>query len=400
MKLAIIGSGPLALYCAQHFEALGAHVVLFQRSPLGGRVRFLKKYFPEAQLKVFGQSKNLENFWLDHLKPLIIELEEKEITKAGEVLRVHKRFLNPTESAGDKSRLHDLFRVIYSVNPQDSILKQIQENPEIFKQLGDQVIDSLHLPVESFEDFDLVIEATGRGQALSMGASHAAALNENNLKSNAPIFYENEIFSKLDFSDKKNIVIVGDTDSAVLALLKCQDWLWSSPEHRLSWVTPSRADKSLGHPWYNLQLEMILSKSKALYEKDKQVYEQKLFEWRDLEDYMKAKVAKPLEPVAKISLYVGYNITAVDKLLDRNGVFATIESPDFREYAQAHGDLKTLPADAILVSNGFDCESNLAKGMNLSEPGYYRLQATSFDEGLAQIKKIEEKIMSFFSRTI
>jgi len=62
MKMAIIGSGPLALYCAQHFDALGAEVVLFQRSPLGGRVRFLKKYFPEAQLNVFGQSIALKIF--------------------------------------------------------------------------------------------------------------------------------------------------------------------------------------------------------------------------------------------------------------------------------------------------------------------------------------------------
>ena len=87
------------------------------------------------------------------------DLEKKEITKAGEVLRVHKRFLHPKESIAEKSRLHDLFRVIYSVNPKESILKQLEANPDMFKQLGEQVVNSLHMPVESFEDFDIVIAA-------------------------------------------------------------------------------------------------------------------------------------------------------------------------------------------------------------------------------------------------
>jgi threonine dehydrogenase-like Zn-dependent dehydrogenase len=183
MKMAIIGSGPLALLAARHFDHLGAHVTLFQRGPLGGSLNFVRKKFPEFDINFNGKNLKAEEFFQNELVPLVQELEEREIPKVGDVLRVHKRFLHPQESIEGRTRLYDLFRVISSTNPQETILKQVAENPEFFKQLGDEVINSLHKPVESFEDFDLVIEASGFGKKpQSIGAGGAHALNENNLK--------------------------------------------------------------------------------------------------------------------------------------------------------------------------------------------------------------------------
>ena len=136
MKLAIIGSGPLALFCAQHFEELGAEVVVFQRSPLGGSLRFMLEHGPEMQVAYKQESLSVKSLWQNHLVSVIESLEKKNLTKAGEVLRVHKRFLSKSESISKHTRLHDLFRVIYSVNPKEAILKQLEENPEMFKQLG------------------------------------------------------------------------------------------------------------------------------------------------------------------------------------------------------------------------------------------------------------------------
>ena len=133
MKLAIIGSGPLAIFCAHHFDQLGAEVILFQKNALGGNVRFLLEHFPEMQINFQNQTKSLKSFWDENLTQAISELEEKHLTRAGEVLRVHKRFLHPHENISNKTRLHDLFRVIFSVNPKDAILKQLEENPEMFK---------------------------------------------------------------------------------------------------------------------------------------------------------------------------------------------------------------------------------------------------------------------------
>lgn len=397
MKLAIIGSGPLAIFCAQHFDQLGAEVVLFQKGPLGGNIRFLLKHFPDMEIHFHGERKSLKQFWEKDLIPAIEYIEERHLTKAGEVLRVHKRFLHNDERIYGKSRLHDLFRVIFSVNPKEAILKQLEENPEMFNQLGDQVVNSLHMPVESFEDFDLVIDARGMGRSpMPMGAANASALNEKNLKGSAALFYQKAIFD-CPLEEKKSLVLVGNTDMAALALLKCREWLFERHDHSLCWVTHNEITKSFHSDWLTSEVNKLLQDVKVQFENEKGVFETKIRQWRDLEDYIKVKVPKPIEPESKLKIYQGYDVTSVDRLLDREGVFATIESPDFRDYAQMN-DLKTLPADAIFIGNGVIDSSLFEAGEKINEPGYYILKGEDLTSGLSQIKKIEENILSFFSR--
>lgn len=399
MKLAIIGSGPVAILCAHYFDQIGAEVVLFQKNALGGNVRFLLGHFPEMTVCFEDKTKSIKEFWEQDLTEMISALEARELTKAGEVLRVHKRFLHPGESIAEKSRLHDLFRVIYSVNPKEAILKQLEENPDMFKQLGEQVVKSLHAPVESFEDFDIVIEAGGRGYpALPMGPSNAWALNENNIKEVASLFYEKDIFEGLELEGKNNLILVGNDDSAVLALLKTKEWLFSKASRSLTWITSTPARSKKLNPWLDKAINELLDYSQEQFDKAKDEFEKKMHEWRDLEDYVKVKIPKPIEPIAKINIFQGYDVTSVDRLLDREGVFATFESPDFREYANAVNDLKTLPADAILIACGVEKESAIPRGIKVDEPGYYRLDVTDLNEALEAIKSIEQKILSFFSR--
>jgi hypothetical protein len=399
MKLAIIGSGPLAIFCAQHFDQLGAEVVLFQKKALGGNVRFLLDHFPEMEIAIDNKTKTLKEFWKTDLVPAIRFLEERQLTTAGEVLRVHKRFLHPQEKIEGKSRLHDLFRVIYSVNPREAILKQLEENPEMFKQLGEDVLNSLHAPVESFEDFDIVIEARGRGRSpLSMGPSHAPALNENNIKGTDLLLYEKDIFEKLNFEGKNHLVLVGNNESTVLALLKCKDWIFSKPNHFLTWVTHSPVRAPHRNVWLNNQLNELLDFSGDYFEREQIEFEKKMYAWRDLEDYVKVKIPKPIEPQEKIKIFQGYDVTSVDRLLDREEVFATFETPDFRKFSSVPNDLKTLAAEVIMIACGVEEEREFAKGINDDEPGYYRLDTSDIDEGMEMIKKIEQKILSFFSR--
>ncbi len=399
MKLAIIGSGPLAIFCAQHFDHLGAEVTLFQKNALGGNARFLSGHFPSMEVAYRNELITLNNFWNEKLVPVITEIENKNLTKAGEVLRVHKRFLHIGEKVNGKSRLHDLFRVIFSVNPKESILKQLEENPEMFKQLGEKVINSLHLPVESFEDFDIVIEARGLGRNPNgMGPSKSMALNENNIKNQAALYYEKNILEQSQQIEKKNLVLVGNGESAALALLKNKDWLLSHRSHTLSWVSPLPCKSFIHNTWISFELDQLLKLVQDNFEKQKDAFDKKMYEWRDLEDYIKAKIPKPIEPESQLIIYEGYDVTSVDRLLDREGVFATIESPDFREYAKVSNDLKTLPAEAIFIANGIDTEETIANGLEIDEPGFYRLAADNLDDGINQIQYIEDKILAFFSR--
>ncbi len=398
MKMAIIGSGPLAIFCAQYFDSIGAEVVLFQRNALGGNVRFLLEYFPQMKIDFQNQKLSLTQVWEEAIIPSIKEIEAKQLTKAAEVLRVQKRFLQIEETIPNHSRLHDLFRVIYSVNPKEAILKQLEDNPELFNQLGEQVISSLHTPVESFEDFDIVIDARGLGsEALPMGPSQSWALNELNIKSIASIFYEKTILTNFSFKEKTQILVVGNSDSAAMALLYCRDWLFEKQENRLTWVTPTSAEQKWTNDWLNQEVNKLMDFSREQYEKEKVIFEDQIHEWRDLEDYVKVKVPKPIEPEMKLKIFQGYNVTSVDRLLDRDGLYATLESPDFRKFALSN-DLKTLATDAILVGFGLETKDSFARGIRQDEPGYYHLDANNLDEGLKMIKKIEEKILTFFSR--
>jgi hypothetical protein len=376
MKLAIIGSGPIAIQAAVHFHKIGAQVILFQNSPLGGGIHFSLEYFPDLDLK---------RYWENEIVPLIEYIETENLAIKGEVLRVHKRFMHDDEEVGDgRSRLADLFRVVYAINPAESILKQVEENPEIFKKLGPEVLESLHIPVESFIDFDLVIEATGSGKKMRMmGPGGVLALNEKNLKANSPFYYEKEIFKNFSEVGKKRLVLIGEGPLAEMTLMKLTPWLFAETDRELFWVRHTTSDIS------SLHLAKVSDKS---YDKQKLNFEEKLREWRDLDDFIKVKIAAPAEPSRKLTIYSGYNVTAVDKLLDKNEIFVTIEAPDFRTEKTQGPDLKTLSVDAVLVSQGYFSRSILKHGMRDNEPGYYQLDSIDL------LNEIEKDILSYFSK--
>lgn len=395
MKMAILGSGPLAILAAHHFDQMGAEVSLFQRSPLGGNLRKVMDEHPDFKINYDSKNISLKEFFEQVIVPTVSSLEEFNLTKHGDVLRVHKRFLHPTESVPGRTRMYDLFRVVFSRNPQETILKQMQETPELFKDLGEDVINSLHKPVESFDDFDIVIEARGLGKdPAPMGAGKSFALNENNLRESSLLFYEKDIFSKLDLKDKKTVILVGEGPSCNMALLKFKDWLLDNPANELHWVTHRPADKSCGVEWLDQEVAKFRKEIADRFDKVKLEYETKIREWRDLEDYVKVKVPKPIEPTPLLVEHIGYDVTSVDRLLDREGVFTTIESPDFRAYATKPSDMMTLAADALCIARGVVEESF----MPTTEPGYYVLNSASVETVVSDIKKIEENILNYFKK--
>lgn len=399
MKMAVIGSGPIAILTASHFDQMGADVTLFQRSPLGGNLRFLLDHFPDFKINYKKSITTIKEFFENEIVPAVTELEKYGLTKSGDVLRVHKRFLHPEESVEGRTRMHDLFRVVYSMNPKETILKQLEENPELFEQLGAEVVNSLHKPVESFLDFDLVIEATGRGRTPApMGAGRSLALNENNLRESSLLFYERDIFTKLSLEDKKSIVLVGSGVSLKLSLLKLKDWLLENPARELHWVTHQKAETSCGIGWLDQEVESFYQEVTRRFEESKAVFETKLREWRDLEDYVKVKIPKPQEPTSQLVIHEGYDVTSVDRLLDRAGVFATIESPDFRHFSKAQGDMMTLSADAICIANGVVEETLGGAALNEGEPGYYVMRSSDLNEAMGEIQSIEESILNYFKK--
>lgn len=394
--MAIIGSGPQAILAAQYFDQIGAEVVLFQRSPLGGSVRFLMEHFSESQMTYQGRLISTSEFFETILVPAVLEIEKFEITKQGDVLRVHKRFLHADEEIENHTRMHDLFRVVYSMNPQESILKQLEENPELFNQLGEELIASLHKPVESFLDFDIVIEARGFGvHPSTMGAGGSYALNEYNLKEGSLLFYQKEIFEKLDLTNKKMIVLIGEGESAKWSLLKLRPWLLSANDHEIHWVTYKTKLESTKNTWLDSEVQSFINELDLEFEEKKMAFEISLRQWRDLEDYVKVKVPMPVEPSSRLIFHFGYDVTSVDRLLDRPGVFATLEKPDFR--LGQTSDMLTLAADVLCVARGKSSEPDSFRAMK-DEPGYYVLENNSLDNFNTSLQIIETDLFKYFQK--
>jgi hypothetical protein len=165
MKIAVIGSGPVALEAALDFYLEGAHVkVIGKRAPCS-KLAFMAtqapfkdlkpevdEYISREGMKFLDLDEKPETFaelWDHYYLPLIKKFYELGLYHQREVLRVQKRFLEPHEEIPGHSRLYDLFRLTYGLNPSGLVEEQIKENPELEEKLGQEILSSLKNQVES-----------------------------------------------------------------------------------------------------------------------------------------------------------------------------------------------------------------------------------------------------------
>ncbi len=424
MKIAVLGQGPLAIHAALHFQDLGAHVVLYKKDSLGGNCYLLNKEFPELPfdktfaelssaigqkitgLSNLGKKPTAKEYWDEYLKPLVEKSEILQISKTAEVVRVHKRFLAHNEEIKGRSRVLDLFRVIFALDPKESILKQVAENPEAFNQLGADVVSSLHESVEGFHDYDLVIDARGKFHAPNpMGASNTYALNEARLNKPEIVFYGGDFLKKKpNLENARGIVVVGSGETSALNLIKLKDWFFANPNNKLYLFTDEEKPfETIKSAYLKKEITNFFEEVGAVYESAKTEFEKKLHAWRDLEDYEKVKVQKPVEPANRFFIYNGYSIVAMDKLLDRAGVFVTAETIDFRKnfYQFSEGEgIVTVPADFILVGKSYKSlyRDDVNAGLIANEPGYFDLRGKNLSTGIKELFEIEKLALGIFTR--
>lgn len=447
MKIAVLGSGPLALEAALHFDQLGAGVTIFANNELGGMIRRVNEFAPETSLEtpwssltslIGRESASLDasldevpsvgDYFTKYLLPLIDKGSSNIIIKPGKVERVHKRFLSIDEEVPGKSRLQDLFRVVFSTDPETNILKQVESNPELFEKLGQDVLKSLNESVESFDDFDLVIDSTGiSSSANPMGPGRSLALNESRLSNSSIVSYGRECFKnyKEITTNSKHIVLVGTGSLSALLLCELDLWLEEDKERMVTLVTTeTQPFKTLWELKSCESLSLltldVLKRYYSNLQEDRLLYEKSLFEWRDLEAHIKAKMPEPKVPVSQLNIVPASNVTALDRLLDQNGLFVTLESNSFRSNSDKSEEfINTLSCDSLFVCTGHTKNYEMFKGLRIDldehesiaksengshrEPGFYTLgsvvgRKSSLSQGLSQINEIEKEIMNFFSR--
>lgn len=426
---------------------MGAEVKVFCRERVGGSIMKLLEVFPEMSMehrfgeittetsrKEIGFSGDLDKvptvleFWNDYLNPLINKSVMPSLIQKGEVLRVHKRFLNPSEDVEGSSRLADLFRVVWKFDPGNDLKNSIKENPEMFNKLGESVIASLEKGYEKFEDFDLVVDGRGvLSNPFPMGPSQTEALNEIQLRETGDIHYGyHALENHKNILDKsKNLCLVGSGVTSALWLLKSSEWLKSNPEHRVTLVTTDGVifQKMFNNPKHrdlSHKLNKFLEEQMLDFDQACKDYEEDIRKWRDLDSFIQAKTPKPAEPTPRFDVYHGCNVTAVDRLLDREGLFVTCETVDFRG-EKRRIELKTIACDSIIVCTGYSPDQTTLKGLRTDfhyhgkstksdngthpEVGFYSLGPMKSDDrydlkdGISQLPLIEENILSFFSRS-
>ena len=418
MKLAIIGSGALALEAGVHFHNLGAQVKIFKSSnKWGGSLTSLSadsgieleinKLATIAGRNFVNANRDflcLEDYQ-NYLYELGTKLEELGLVKNGHALRIHKRFLNPRQLPQGRSRLADLFRLVYRIDARKDIEQQKSENKEIFEKLGEDVVNSLQDSIEAFEDFDLVINATGTlTNTLPAGAGASFALNEQVVSKESGFFYGKDIQRGLKSIDGKirTLTFIGDGPYNLKALGQLKE-KFSESNFKIQIITQSTIPfDTISTEVYGKWLadfQALLALDTEEFKNDVEVFENKIIQWKSLDDYIRVKTPRPTEPINRIHVYNGAVVSSVDKLLDQEGLFLTIEGSELLGGQEA---LKTLTSQLILVDNGHRSNSVLDEALDQDEPGYFNFKTESqyclMESDFSQLNEIEGSIMKYFSK--
>lgn len=397
MKLAILGSSPLALEAALRFHFHGASLTLFsgKEEPVEWSGENTSQLGTRTLIETGATTKKIHNWddWKNwYQKPLFNFLRQHQIVKEHEVVSVTKRFLAPGEEISGKSRFYDLFRVIYEMNPQEFIQEQKDTNPELYQKLSEEFMGSLQSILEMYEDFDLVLDFRYPMVTKSM-AANGRALGEKRINP-AKVVYGLETLKTLPDENDRDIAVIGSGKLAAEVILKFEAWL-KDPRMNL-FVISTDADPFAG----NKKVAHILEAMEKDFQAEIVKFETKLREWQELDDFVQVKYPKPAEPIPRLNFFSGHNVSAVDELIDRKRLFLTLEHPDFRE-GKKHPlnnllELKTLGVDKIFVALD-PVKKNVTENLRILEPGYFDVTPENWDTDLERLKGIEDEIFKLFS---
>jgi len=421
MKIAILGSTPIALETALRFHLHGAALTWYEDAE--NFFNFTSQGLnPDAYisdvglgvLKELNLSYEASEFswanWKSHYaKPLTDYLKAYQEVKSDEVVSITKRFLAPGEVITGRSRFLDLFRLIYKVNPKDFIEEQRESNPETYERMTEEMLKSLANTIEMFQDYDLILDMRSDLFKASASAS-GRALGESRASDKVSYGLEALEFSKTlrPGPDFREIGLVGSDSLSAEILLSMEDWI-REKHSRLFIVTteeePFNNFLAVADSKTRSKLEKLFQDIDHEFELEVDSFTKKLREWQELDDFVQVKIPRPAEPIPRLNYFSGHNVSAIDELIDRKRMFMTLEKPEFRDGKKHpennHLDLKTIGVDHILVGH---TKKNLeVLTLDHNEAGFFALIPTrpnvegGWSKDLAQLEGIEDEIFKLFS---
>ena len=370
MKIAVLGPSSEALHMTQDLLRLGASVRLFWRSALESPI----------EQEFFAQD-------------VLIPAPFKSVTK---------RFLIAGETPKARSRFADLFRVSYEVNPVERVETIQNEQPEVFEKLSSEFMDSLKSRLELFEDFDVVIDATGPLLVRNIGPG-GPCVGESRFRDGSLYFLDtlSELTQKLSHHE---LALVGDGFVAASALKQLAAW-WRQSKSRIFIIT------NQGSPFEHYlqksrdrELHDFLSEARHEHEQEMAQYRIELAAWDELDDFVKVKKVKPAEPIPRLVFFSAHLVTAADQLIDKSRTFLTLETSPWNEaqvqVENSQIDIKTIGVDFVIGACGHRRDHSRFYGLDLRlsldgkrggddkgvhpETGFYTLQTSAQREAILQ----------------
>ncbi len=378
MRVGIIGATPLALLLMEELIKLEAAPILFVES------KFTLPHDLMISVKHNQGTSTYSQWYENELIKLISWIQTHgEIKEYAEVLRMHKKFLAVDECLENGSRFMDLFRIVYRVDPEQGVLKQVAENPEIFQQLGEDVLNSLQEPMEMAEDVDVIIDCRDtlfypRG----LGVDGHAILNEKRWR--AAINYG--VLRVCSFDQLVGSLVVSLQDVEYVTYV--EELLldkWDALE-QIDIIKPR-----------HILLERLVQREAELWQQRVDTFEQKIQEWKSLEDYERIKIPRPAEPVHKLTIWDDYKLMSIDSLLDREEIFLSAEYPEYIEDRA----VKTFSAKTFLACH----DGQACNTLNELDKGWFDLRCSFVRDGcydVTQVYQIKDLIiktlLSYFTK--
>ena len=117
---------------------------------------------------------------------------------------------------GERSRLCDLFRVIFEMNTEKLMSEQKEDNPTVFEKLSQSMVSTLKGKIEMAEDFDLILDMRPGVMLRPLGKANAYALNER-------IYQGHSKFLNTENSTSGDILVFGGGDCLARALVSLSE---------------------------------------------------------------------------------------------------------------------------------------------------------------------------------
>lgn len=377
MKVVIYGNNPFAVIMSVTLIVEDASVQLIANERLlhdwrRKAISFHESLYPDEhflnKLLLFNilsttqvkkiQEKKLtqEDLYEYYLRPLAIFLYKNSFVQRGKIEQVSKCFLNLEDGETLRERMKDSFKVLYE-----------------HEKWG-----------ESYLECDFFVDA--REDDSFVGSSRSLCLGERRSRKMGRILDKKEFPSYVERTEG-DLCFIGKSEN-IKKFIESEEFKIFSLKSKMAYhfIVEEEDVSSL------LNASMV-QESKKIHEEDLKIWKQAVSDWDELDDFIKVKKKKPLQPEERFSFYSSYSLLSVNYLTDREKIYLTMEKNEQGEVI----DSKTIECDYLV--NLRDQVNDLAIYSRLRQKvDELNYEISLIEEGVYFIGENKEIISSAFSK--